>query len=329
MRAVVVRAFGDYRQLCEEAFPAPAPGADEVLIDVHAAGVNFPDLLVVAGKYQILPRLPFVPGREVAGIVRAVGSGVTTCKAGDRVLAPVEHGAFAEQAVAPASGTFVIPDAMSLEAAAAFPVVYQTAYVALAERARFLEGETVLVTGAAGGVGLAAVQIAKALGATVLAAVSNAEKGALARANGADHVIDTSVPDLRNALRDQVHAVTDGRGADVVLEQVGGDVFDAALRAVAWSGRIVVVGFAGGRIPEIKANYLLVKNISATGLQISDYRTRMPEWTRRATGRVLEMVARGQVCPRVMGRWPLGEVAQAFDAIRSRSVQGKIVLTVS
>lgn len=328
MRAIVVREFGPLDSVKVEDFPAPVPAPGEVLVDVHAAGVNFPDLLVVTGKYQILPPRPFVPGKEVAGVVSAVGSGVTTCRPGDRVLAPVEYGAFAEQAVVPADCVFPLPDCLSFVEGSAMPVVYQTAYTGLVDRARFEPGETVLVTGAAGGVGLAAVQIAKAMGATVLAAVSSPEKGALAKANGADHVIDTSVPNLRDALRQQVHAVTGGRGADVILEQVGGDVFDAALRALAWRGRIVVIGFAGGRIPEIRANYLLVKNITATGLQISDYRERMPAWLREGTLEVLRHVEAGRIRPHVMATYPLAEVGRAFEAITSRRVQGKVVLSL-
>jgi NADPH2:quinone reductase len=329
MRAIVVREFGPFENLKVEDISPPAPPkAGKVLLDVHAAGVNFPDLLVIAGKYQILPPRPFVPGKEAAGIVAAVGAGVTTCKPGDRVMAWVEHGAFAGQALAPERSCYLIPDGMSFEQAAAFTLTFQTAHFALVARAQFKSGETVLVTGASGGVGLAAVQLAKALGANVLAAVSSAEKGAVAKANGADHIVDTSAANLRDALREQVRAVTGGRGADIVLEQVGGDVFDASLRALAWQGRLVVIGFAGGRIPEVKANYLLVRNIAVLGLQISDYRDAHPEWMRRVQSELLALVAGGKLKPHVMAAYPLEQFAQALGLIRDRKVQGKAVVTL-
>jgi len=295
---------------------------------VHAAGVNFPDLLVMGGKYQILPRSPFVPGKECAGVVAAVGRAVTTCKPGDRVLAWMEHGAFAEQAVCVQDNCFVLPEPMSFEEGASFGLVYQTAHFALVERADLRAGEIVLVTGASGGVGLAAVQIAKALGATVAAAVSTPQKAEIAWRNGADHVIDVAVPNLRDGLREQLRKATDGRGADVVIEQGGGDVFDASLRALAWSGRLVVVGFAGGRIPEVKANYLLVKNIAVLGLQISDYRDRHPRKMRRVMAELFDWYDRGSITPLVSEVYPLSEFAAAFAAIASRRAVGKLALRV-
>ena len=328
MRALVVREFGPPESIRVEDFPAPKPGDDDVLVDVHAAGVNFPDMLVMAGKYQLLPPRPFVPGKECAGIVAAVGRNVTTCKPGDRVLAWVEYGAFAEQVVAPQNNCFVVPPAMSFEEAACFALVYQTAHFALVARARMAPGEVVLVTGATGGVGLAAVQLAKALGATVAAAVSTPEKAEIARREGADHVIDVSVPGLRDALREQLRKATGGRGADVVIEQVGGDVFDASLRALAWSGRLVVVGFAGGRIPEVKANYLLVKNIAVLGLQISDYRDHHPEAMRRVMDELFVLYRAGKIRPRVSRAYPLEDFASAFAEMAARRVIGKLVLEV-
>jgi len=328
MRAVVVREFGPPESIRVEEFPAPVPDEGQVLVDVHAAGVNFPDLLVMQGKYQILPQRPFVPGKECAGVVRAVGAGVTTCKPGDRILMWMEAGAFAEQAVASQANCFVIPERMSFEAASCFGLVYQTAHFALVTRAAMRPDEVVLVTGATGGVGLAAVQIAKALGAIVVAAVSTPEKAEVARANGADHVVDVSVPNLRDSLREQLRKATGGRGADVVIEQVGGDVFDASLRALAWSGRLVVVGFAGGRIPEVKANYLLVKNIAVMGLQISDYRDGQPEAMRNVMRELFELHAQGKLEPLVSVRYPLERFAEAFAAIVARKAIGKLVLAV-
>ena len=327
MRAVVVRQFGPPESIRVEEFPAPIPGKGEVLIDVHDAGVNYPDMLVMSGRYQILPQRPFVPGKECAGVVREVGAGVRSCKPGDSVLMWMEYGAFAEQAVAPQDNCFVLP-AMSFEEGACFGLVYQTAYFALVVRAGVRAGDVVLVTGATGGVGLAAVQLAKALGATVLAAVSTPEKAAIAEGNGADYTINVNAPNLRDDMREQVRKATGGRLADVVVDQVGGEVFDAALRSLAWSGRLVVVGFAGGRIPEIKANYLLVKNIAVLGLQISDYRDQHPQAMRRAMAALFDFYAQGKLKPWVSATFPLEDFAQAFAVIEAREAVGKLVLNV-
>ena len=328
MKAVVVREFGAPESIRVEDFPSPRAGADQVLIDVHAAGVNFPDMLVMGGKYQVLPPRPFVPGKECAGVVAAVGGSVTTCKPGDRVLAWMESGAFAEQAVCAQNNCFVLPEPMSFEEGACFGLVYQTAHFALVERADLRAGEIVLVTGASGGVGLAAVHIAKALDATVVAAVSTPDKAEIAWRNGADHVIDVSVPNLRDGLREQLRKATGGRGADVAIEQVGGDVFDASLRALAWSGRLVVVGFAGGRIPEVRANYLLVKNIAVLGLQISDYRDQHPQKMRRVMAELFDWYDQGSITPVVSQVYPLRDFASAFAAIASRRAIGKLALAV-
>lgn len=326
MKAIVVREFGPPESIRVEEIPAPQPREHEVLIDVHAAGVNFPDMLVMAGRYQVLPPRPFVPGKECAGVVAAVGRSVTTCRPGDRVLAWMEHGAFGEQACASQENCFVLPDGMPFEEAATFALVYQTAHFALVQRAQLQPDEIVLVTGATGGVGLAAVQIAAALGGEVVAAVSTAAKGEIARAYGARHVIDVSVPNLRDGLREQLRAATGGRGADVIVEQVGGDVFDAALRALAWSGRLVVVGFAGGRIPEVKANYLLVKNIAVLGLQISDYRDHHAQQMRRVMAELFELYRGGRIRPLVSRVYPMRDFAQAFAAIAQREAVGKLAL---
>lgn len=328
MKAIVVREFGPPESIRVEDFPVPRPEDDQVLVDVHAAGVNFPDILVMGGKYQVLPPRPFVAGKECAGVVAAVGKSVTNCRPGDRVLAWMEHGAFAECTVASQNNCFVMPDAMSFEEGACFGLVYQTAHFALVKRAAMRAGEVVLVTGATGGVGLAAVQLAKALGAVVVAAVSTPEKAEVARSCGADHVVDTSATNLRDSLRDQLRKATGGRLADVVIEQVGGDVFDASLRALAWSGRLVVVGFAGGRIPEVKANYLLVKNIAVLGLQISDYRDHHQAEMRKVMAELFDLYRRGKAKPLVSGVYPLAEFARAFEAITARKAIGKLALRV-
>jgi NADPH2:quinone reductase len=329
MRAVVVREHGPPETLRVEEMSMPVPGRGEVRVEVHAIGVNYPDLLVVGGAYQILPSRPFIPGKEAAGVVAAVGEGVTAWKPGDRVAVQLEHGAYAEEVIAPQQEVYALPHAMSFADAAAMGLVFQTAHFALLDRAQYRMGESVLVTGAGGGVGLAAVQLAKALGATVLAGARRDEHKTLARASGADHVIDLAAPNLREALREQVRAATGGQGVDIVLEMVGGDVFDAALRALAWRGRLVVVGFAGGRIPELRANYLLVKNITVAGLQWSDYRERDAAWVRRVQQELFQLYETGKIRPHVMRHFPLEEAASALDLVRRGGVASKVVLTTS
>ena len=325
MRALVVHRHGPIDNLRLEDFPEPRPGADEVLIDVHSASVNFPDLMVIGGSYQRLPAMPFVPGKDLAGTVAAVGANVKTVKTGDRVMAQVEYGAFAERAVAPLANCHRLPAGMSFAEAAAMGLVYLTAHLALVERAQLKRGETVLVTGAAGGVGLAAVQLAKAFGATVVASVSSEDKAGLARANGADHVVFTNVPDLRESFREQVFAAVGKRGADVIVDSVGGDVFDACLRATAWCGRLVIVGFAAGRIAEVKAGYLLVKNISLIGLQSSDYRDRQPEKVRDIQAALFALYEQHRIKPFVMASYSLGAWHEALATVRDRRVLGKVV----
>ena len=327
MRAIVVHQHGAPDTLSIEERPAPVAQVGEVLIDVHAIGVNFPDLLVIRGKYQVQPALPFSPGKEVAGIVAAVGPGVTSLRMGDRVLALIEHGGYVEQIAVRSELCHVIPAEMTFTTAVGAGNNYQTAHFALHERARYERGESVLVTGASGGVGQASVQLAKAVGATVLATARRADQAELARANGADHVIDVNVAHLRDALREQVRQATRGRGVDIVLDQVGGDVFDAALRALAWRGRMVVVGFAGGRIPEVRANYVLVKNITVTGLQWSDYRDREPARVARVQQEIFDLYAAGKVRPPVVGEYPLERFAEALERLEGGHVNGKLVLT--
>lgn len=326
VRAVRVHAFGPPEAHRVEDCASPPCGDDDVLIEVHAAGVNFPDLLLMAGQYQRLPALPFSPGTDAAGVIRAAGAGVRRLRVGDRVLAHLDHGAYAGEAVAPAAWTHRLPDAMSFIDAAAMSLVYQTAYFALMERGACRPGETVLITGAGGGVGLAAVQIARSQRAVVIAGISRAEQAEAVRAAGADHVIVLAPDGLRERLREQVHDATHGRGADVVLDMVGGDVFDAALRAVAWCGRVVVVGFAGGRIPQIKANYLLVKNIAVMGLQWTDYRARQPERVDAVQQHLFELYCAGELRPQVDDVLPLDRFGEALARIREGRKTGKLVL---
>lgn len=328
MKAVVVREFGEPSGHRVEEVASPVIGPGDVLIDVAAAAVNYPDLLVMTGKYQVLPPRPFSPGKDAAGVVRAVGANVSDLSPGDRVSAQVEYGAYAAQVAVPARQVHRIPQEMSFVDAAAMGLVYQTAYFALVDRGGFRHGETVLVNGAAGGVGLAAVQIAKGLGGKVVAGINLPEQEAVVRRSGADAVVDLAAADLRESLRRYVHAATDGRGADVVIDPVGGDVFDASLRAMVWCGRAVVVGFAAGRIPEIKANYLLLKNISVSGLQWSDYRDRAPERVAEVQQDLMRLYVSGALRPHVMRTYPLAQFADAAAVVAAGKAVGKIVLTV-
>ena len=327
MRAILVKEHGSPEDMILEDLPTPKPGPGEVLIDIHAIGLNFSDLLVINGQYQSLPPLPFVPGKEVAGLVAAVGEGVSHRKPGDRVMARLNYGGYAEQTIAQELNCFVFPESMSFSQAAAMGTVYQTAHFALIERAQYAPGETVLVTGASGGVGLAAVQLAKALGATALAGVSSPEKAEVARAGGADHIIDLAAVDLKESVRAQVREATDGRGANVVLDPVGGEVFEASLRALAWQGRIVVIGFTAGNIPAVKTNYLLVKNISVTGLHLNTYFAREPARVQRIQEELFDLFLEGKIEPRVMKAFPMERFAEALKTIQERRVWGKIVLT--
>lgn len=328
MRAITIRQFGEPDNMAIEERPTPQAGPNQVLVSVRSIGVNYPDLLVIGGKYQTLAKPPFTPGKDTAGVVLAVGPGVGNCKPGDRVVCQLEHGAYAEEIVVPADQCFVLPDAMSFDEAAAMGLVYQTAHFALVERGMYRTGEIVLVNGAAGGVGLAAVQIAKGLGATVIAGVIGEEQGKIARENGADHVVDLSMPDLRDRLRDRIRELTEGHGVDVALDPIGGEAFTAALRSMAWRGRMVVIGFVSGTIPEVKVNYLLVKNIHVGGLQWSDYRDRTPDWVRRVQTELFDLYTAGAIRPRVMEAVAFEDYARALDLVREGKVTGKVVLRV-
>ncbi len=329
MRAVVVHAHGaiDGAEAPRvETVADPVPGAGEVVIGARAIGVNYPDLLVIEGRYQFLPPKPFSPGKEVSGVIEAVGPGVTRVRAGDRVMAQREYGCYAEKVLSSEATVYPMPAGLGFEEGAALGLAYQTAHFALKDRGTYRPGESVLVTGASGGVGLACVEVAKAYGATVIAGVTSAQKGVLAMAHGADHWIDLSRPDPRESIRAQVHALVGKRGVDLVLENVGGEVFDGALRAIAWCGRMVIVGFASMQLPEIKANYLLVKNISATGLQWSDYRERDPEWVQRVQAELYGLYNAGKLKPFVSARFPLEKFADALGRFVERRVQGKMIL---
>lgn len=329
MRALVVHEFGPVDSHRVEEIPTPKIGDHDVLLDVHAIGLNFPDTLMLQGKYQTRPDRPFVPGRDAAGVVSATGSKVTRVKVGDRVMAQVQSGAFAEQLSAPESRCFVLPTNLDFITAAGMITSYNAAYVAVVVRGEIRPGETVLITGASGGVGLAAVQIAKARGARVLAGVTSQEKGKIVLASGADHLIDLSAPDLNENLRQQVFALTDNRGVEVVIELIGGAVFDASMRAVAYAGRMIIAGFVTGEIPQIKAHHVLLKNIAVIGAPI-DIRFKMePKTVDAAFADLFCMYEKGQIKPEVTATFPLAEINAATDVLVKRKVTGKVVLTTS
>ena len=323
MRAVVCRELSGPGGLTLEDLPDPQPGPGEVAIAVAAAGVNFADTLMVSGKYQEKPPLPFTPGLELAGTVTALGAGVTGVAPGDRVIALVDRGGFAEVALARADEVFPIPDAMGFDIAAGFPITYGTGHGALVWRAALQPGETLLVHGAAGGVGLAAVEVGKALGAEVIATAGGPDKLEIARAHGADHLIDYKTEDIRA----RVKALTGGRGADVVFDPVGGEVFLASLRAVAWGARLLVIGFAAGKVPEIPANLLLVKNLAVFGLYWGAYRQKAPDLLRRQFETLTGWYAEGRLKPLVSHRLDLAEAGRALDLLLTRKATGKVVLT--
>ncbi|HWI44605.1 MAG TPA: NADPH:quinone oxidoreductase family protein [Rubrobacter sp.] len=320
---MLVKQFGALEQMSLEDLPTPVPGQGEVLIDARAIGVNFPDLLVIEGTYQILPELPFSPGKEVAGVVRAVGPGVASPNVGERVTAQVEHGAYREQVLAEANNVAVLPESVGYEAGAAFGLGYLTVYFGLLRRARLEPGEWVLVTGASGGVGSAGVQLAKALGARVIAVGRTEDKRNFALEQGADHTIEFKP----EGFKERVMELTDGHGADVILESVGGELFRACMRAIAWEGRLVIIGFAAGEIPTVKAGHVLVKNMDLIGVQSSDYREREPESFREAQEELLGLLTHGKIGVQVTATYPLEAAAEALEEIRDSRVLGKVVLT--
>jgi NADPH2:quinone reductase len=321
MRAIVCRAWGEVETLKLEEVPAPAPGPGEVLIDVKATAVNYADALLVAGRYQTRPALPFSPGLETAGVVAACGEGVTRFSRGDRVMAVLAYGGLAEMAVAPEAETFAIPAGMSFDEAGAFPIAYISSHVALRWQGRLEAGETLLVLGAAGGVGLAAVEIGKAMGARVIAGASTAEKLAVARDRGADDLVNYAT----EKLTERVMALTSDKGADVCFDPVGGDLFDAALSALGWGGRILLVGFVGG-VPQIPANRLLVKHRAALGSSLRYFRWHAPDKLRRSVEELLRWYAEGKLRPLVSHRLPLARTVEAIRLLTDRKAHGKVVV---
>lgn len=327
MRGVWVRDFGPLGSHAIEDLPTPDLGPEDVLIDVHAIGLNFPDTLMPQGKYQLRPELPFTPGRDAAGVVAAVGGEVTRCKVGDRVSAQVPFGAFAEQLAAPQSRVFTLPDAIGFDIAAALLTAYNTAYVAVVLRAQVQAGETVFITGASGGVGLAMVEMAKTRGARVLAGVTSEAKGKLAMDHGADGWIDLSVEDLHQDVKAQVAEATDGKLCEVVFDVVGGKVFDAAMRCVAYRGRMVIVGFADLNISMPKGHHILLKNISVIGAPLDIHFKNEPDVMYDGVAQIFELVEAGKLRPHIMETIPLDDLMQGLQRIADGNITGKIVVT--
>lgn len=324
MKAVVCTELGNPELLAIEEVATPALSPGRVRIGVSACGVNFADTLIIAGKYQIKPPLPFTPGMEVAGTVVECGAGVTRCRVGERVMAILDYGGFAEQVVAQETDVFVLPEAMDFITAAGFPVTYGTSHIALKWRATLQPRETIVIYGASGGVGLTAVEIAKAMEAEVIASAGGEAKLAIAAARGADHLIDHRREDVRGRIKE----LTGGRGADVVYDSVGGDLFEASLHSINWNGRILIVGFASGHIPQIPANLLMVKNISAIGVHWGSYRKHDPKRLSDSFSELFSWFQEGLLKPTVSATFPLPEAAVALRRLLARKVTGKLVLAV-
>jgi NADPH2:quinone reductase len=323
MKAVLCRAWGPPSSVVLADIPAPQPAPGEIAIGVKAAGVNFPDVLIVQGKYQFKPEPPFSPGAEVAGVVTAVGSGVTEFAVGDRVAASMLWGGYREVVTVPALAAHRVPDGVSDAVAAAVTLAYGTTYHALHDRAHLAAGETLLVLGAAGGVGLAAVQLGVLMGAKVIAAASSAEKLAVCRAHGAAETIDYEREDLREALKRIAPS-----GVDVVYDPVGGRYSEPAFRSMAWAGRHLVVGFASGEIPKLPLNLALLKGAAMVGVFWGDFARRDPAANRANLERLMAWIAAGRLMPLVSKTYALADAAQALDDMMNRRVQGKLVLAV-
>jgi NADPH2:quinone reductase len=322
MKAIVCKAWGQPEDLVLEELADLVPGPGEVAVGVKAAGVNFPDVLTIQGKYQFRPELPFTPGNEFAGVVLAVGAGVTSVAAGDRVIGFTRTGAFAEQVLAPAEALMPMPPGMDFDTAAAITLTYGTSHHAVVDRAALQPGETMLVLGAAGGVGLAAIEIGKALGARVIAAASSAEKLEVCKAHGADVLINYETDDLRAALK----AATGGKGPDVIYDPVGGPYSEPAFRSIAWRGRHLVIGFAAGDIPKLPWNLMLLKGASVVGVFWGEFAKREPAANLAAMRQMLGWMAEGKLRPLVSGRYALADTPQALLDMGARKVTGKVVI---
>ncbi|RDE50995.1 MAG: NADPH:quinone oxidoreductase family protein [Candidatus Accumulibacter meliphilus] len=324
MRAIVCRELSGPSSLQLEELAEACPGPGQLHIRVRACGVNFADSLITRGQYQKQPALPFSPGFEISGEVLELGTGVKGFARGDRVLAMLPCGGYAEQAIADVQRCLRIPAEMSWQHAAAFPVVFGTSHIALWHRARLRAGETLVVHGSSGGVGLTAVAIGKQLGATVIATASSPAKLEVARAHGADHLIDSS----RDDVRERIKELTAGRGADVVYDPVGGDLFTASLRSIAFEGRILIIGFAAGGVPQIPANHLLVKNVDVIGVNWPAYVDLNPAVMTESFQTLIRWYLDGAIKPHVSATYPLEQACEALEQVVSRKSTGKVVITM-
>ena len=322
MKAIVCKTWGLPDTLVVEDLPDLQATAGQVVIKVEAAGVNFPDVLIIQNKYQFKPELPFTPGSELAGIVTAVGEGVSHLKAGDKVIAFAGQGAFAQEIAVPAASVMPMPPGMDFDTAAAVTLTYGTSHHAVVDRAQLKAGETMLVLGAAGGVGLAAIEIGKALGARVIAAASSDEKLEVCKQHGADATINYSKEDLREA----VQAATGGKGPDVIYDPVGGIYAEPAFRSIAWRGRYLVVGFANGDIPKLPLNLALLKGASLVGVFWGEFAKREPKSNLAAMRELMTWLAEGKIKPRISGRYKLADTPRALEDMAARKVTGKIVI---
>ncbi len=325
MRALVCNAYGPPESLALEEWDDPVPGDGQVMIDVAAAGINFPDVLSIAGTYQVKTPTPFIPGNEAAGIVTAIGAGVERFAVGDEVIVATRGSAFAEKCVALEQMTIPLPDGLDLEQGAGFSVTYGTSYHAMKQSANLQAGETLLVLGAAGGVGIAAVEIGKAMGARVIAAASSEEKLEFAKAAGADETVNYSELPLKETVKE----LTDGNGADVVYDPVGGELADQAFRATAWHGRYIVVGFASGDIPKFAANIALLKEASIIGVWWGTWAAKNPKLQIQNMRELAELISIGKINPRVTESYPFEDYIAAFAAITERRALGKVVLRMT
>ena len=324
MKALLCTQYGAPDLLEIRELPSPEAGAGEVVVAVKAASLNFPDVLIIQDKYQFKPPLPFSPGSELAGVIKDVGPGVTRFKPGDRVMAFTTFGAFAEEVKLKASRVLPIPDGMNFKTAAAFLLTYGTMDHALRDRGQVTPGETVMVLGAAGGIGIASIEIAKALGARVIACASSDDKLTACRAHGADETINYAADDLRERIK----ALTDGRGVDVIVDPVGGPYSEPALRSIAWRGRLLVVGFAAGEIPRMPLNLLLLKGCSIVGVFWGDFLRREPEAFAASVAQLGRWYAEGKLKPHVSATFPLERAADALTLLSERRAIGKVVLTM-
>ena len=323
MRAVLCKELGLPEKLVVEEVPSPTAGKGQVVLSVKACGVNFPDTLIIQGKYQFKPELPFSPGGEVAGVVTEVGEGVTAVKPGDRVIASSTWGGFAEELVVEADRTIPMPEAMDFVPASAFVLTYGTSYHALKDRGQLQAGETLLVLGASGGVGISAIQIGKMMGARVIAAASTDQKLQVCKDNGADEVINYAEEDLRARVKE----LTSKKGVDVIYDPVGGPFSELALRDMAWKGRFLVVGFAAGEIPKVPLNLTLLKGCSIVGVFWGAFTRKEPENNLRNNEELLQFFVEGKVKPHIYATYPLEEAAQALNDVMHKRVSGKVVLT--